>query len=353
MGLYEEFAHESVSVLLVRGSLNVRPIRYLLGKWRWHHSATGIIDMDKRVGSELRLEELRVLSILLRECSITRTADLLETTQPAISKVLKHLREQFSDPLFVRNGHVMRPTIRALDIAGKLHQLLQAADELRAVTNSFNPARSDREFTLLLTDVGMIRFLPPLIASIAAIAPRVSLRALPLDERHFEQKLEANDVDLAMGWLPKAAPHLRRQRLYFDDYVCVTRRQHPRLRALQCYAGFVAERHILVTASEAGHAAHRNAELAIGMKVPSQNILLRVPSFVAGAIVAAETDGIATLPANLAKRIADPLGLVTFEPPIMLPRIEIFQYWHERHHRDVAHRWIRLRTFELFRQKYA
>jgi DNA-binding transcriptional LysR family regulator len=76
--------------------------------------------------------------------------------------------------------------------------------------------------------------------------------------------------------------------------------------------------------------------------------MLRVPSFIAGAIVAAETDGLATLPANLAKRLAAPLGLVAFETPISLPRIEITQYWHERYHRDAAHRWFRSVTSELF-----
>jgi DNA-binding transcriptional LysR family regulator len=79
--------------------------------------------------------------------------------------------------------------------------------------------------------------------------------------------------------------------------------------------------------------------------------MLRVPSFIAGAIVAAETDGLTTLPANLAKRLAGPLGLVAFETPIALPRIEITQYWHERYHRDPAHRWFRSITSELFGAK--
>lgn len=304
--------------------------------------------MDKRAYSELRLEELRILSVLLRERSITRTADLMDTTQPAISKVLKHLREQFGDPLFVRNGHAMQPTARALDIAAKLDLMLRSADELRVVADGFEPMHSDRRFSLLLTDVGMIRFLPELTTRIATIAAGVTLRALPLDTRQFEQKLETGDADLAIGVFPKAAAHLRRQRLYVDDYVSVVRKRHPRLAAVKSRRGFVGERHILVTASEAGHAAHGNAEHAIVADVPSQNILLRVPSFVAGAIVAAAGDEIVTLPANLAKRIAEPLGLVSFRPPIALPRIEISQYWHERYHRDAAHRWIRGLTFDLF-----
>ena len=64
--------------------------------------------------------------------------------------------------------------------------------------------------------------------------------------------------------------------------------------------------------------------------------------------LAAETDGVATLPANVARRLAAPLGLAVFDCPVALPRIEIAQYWHERYHRDDGHRWIRSITFELF-----
>jgi DNA-binding transcriptional LysR family regulator len=298
--------------------------------------------------SELNLRELRILHALLHERSITRTAELLATTQPGISKVLRHLRAQFGDPLFVRNGHAMQPTARALEIADQVRTLLGVADSLRTSAAVFDPIRSDRTFSLLLTDVGMIRFLPRLIAHVAAIAPGVNIRAMPLDSRQFELKLEAGEADLALGAFPKAPRHLRRQRLYFDGYVTVVRKEHPKIPAVRSRAGFLAQRHILVTASETGHAAHGTAQRVLTSQIAPGNIMLRVPSFIAGAIVAAETDGLATLPANLAKRLAGPLGLTAFETPIALPRIEITQYWHERYHRDPAHRWFRSITSELF-----
>lgn len=304
--------------------------------------------MADTASSELNLRELRILHALLHERSITRTAELLATTQPGISKVLRHLRAQFGDPLFVRNGHAMQPTAKALEIADQVRTLLGVADSLRASATVFDPVRSDRTFSLLLTDVGMIRFLPPLIAHVAAIAPRVNIRAMPLDSRQFELKLEAGEADLALGAFPKAPRHLRRQRLYFDGYVTVVRKGHPKIPAVRSRAGFLAQRHILVTASETGHAAHGTAQRVLASQIAPGNIMLRVPSFIAGAIVAAETDGLATLPANLAKRLAGPLGLAAFETPIALPRIEITQYWHERYHRDPAHRWFRSITTELF-----
>jgi len=294
------------------------------------------------------LRELRVLNALLHERSITRTAELLATTQPGISKILRHLREQFADPLFVRHGHAMQPTAKALEIANPLRALLGAADSLRASVTAFDPIRSDRTFSLLLTDVGMIHFLPSLIARVAATAPKVNIRAIPLDARQFEPKLEAGEADLALGAFPKAARHLRRRRLYFDGYVTVVRKGHSKASAARSRAGFLAQRHILVTASETGHAAHMTAQRVLASQISPANIMLRVPSFIAGAIVAAETDGLATLPANLAKRLAEPLGLVAFDTPIALPRIEISQYWHERYHRDAAHRWFRSVTSDLF-----
>jgi DNA-binding transcriptional LysR family regulator len=86
----------------------------------------------------------------------------------------------------------------------------------------------------------------------------------------------------------------------------------------------------------------------LASEIKPSNILLRVPSFIAAAIVAAQSDGVATLPANLAYNLAGPLDLAVFKTPVALPRIEIAQFWHERFHRDPAHRWIRAITFELF-----
>lgn len=82
--------------------------------------------------------------------------------------------------------------------------------------------------------------------------------------------------------------------------------------------------------------------------IAPSNMLSRVPSFVAGAIVAAQTDGVATLPATLANMIAAPLGMSVFPTPVALPRIVIAQYWHERDHRDDAHRRLRGVTNRLF-----
>jgi DNA-binding transcriptional LysR family regulator len=70
-------------------------------------------------------------------------------------------------------------------------------------------------------------------------------------------------------------------------------------------------------------------------------VLLRLSSFIADAIVASRTDGIATIPASVANFFAKRLDAATFGWLLPLSPIEIAQYWHERYHRDPGHYWLR------------
>jgi DNA-binding transcriptional LysR family regulator len=296
----------------------------------------------------VRLRDLRVLEVVLREHSLTRAADQLDTSQPTLSKVLARLRGQFGDPLFVRDGQTMRPTPRAMELAAPLHALIQAADGIRRpLRGPFDAAASERTFRLLLSDVGMLWFLPPLAARLAVTAPRVILEAVPLDARQFAAKLASGEADLALGAYPNAPRGLRRQLLYIDKYICIARPEHPELRRLRSPAGFRRARHILVAASGTGHGAHEVAQRTLETVISPDRILLRLPSFVAAALVASRSDGVAIVPANLARALTG-LRLAIFRPPIAIPPIEVSQYWHERFQRDPGHRWLRATSFALF-----
>jgi DNA-binding transcriptional LysR family regulator len=299
---------------------------------------------------DLSLREFHVLSVMLNERSLTRTAQLLETTQPSVSKVLGRLRAHFDDPLFVRVGLSMQPTPKALQLLGPLRDLLATSELLHISPLPFDPATSDREFRLLLTDVGMTYFLPPLMSRLEKEGANLRLHAVPLDSRQFEAKLESGEADIALGAFPRASKRLRRQRLYITNYLSVVRKGHPRSTQLSSAAGFFSERHIVVSASNTGHAMHQIVERALEHALPREKIQLRLPSFMAAAAVVRQTDAVATMPSHLAQFVAKELGLVTFRPPLTLPRIEIAQYWHERIDREPGHRWIRAAIFSLFRQ---
>src|SRR5690242_16195348 len=94
------------------------------------HASSGIFHMSKMESLELDFRDLRVLDTLIREGSITRAAQVLETTQPAISKLLRRLRVRFADPLVVRRGNGVQPTARAVEMSAQIRALLEMADGL-------------------------------------------------------------------------------------------------------------------------------------------------------------------------------------------------------------------------------
>lgn len=297
---------------------------------------------------DVSLRHLRVLTLLLEVGSLTRAAQILNTTQPTVSKILTKLRAHFGDPLFVRVGLSMHPTPKAIELAQPLKELLTTSAAMRASAASFDPRTSTREFSVIVTEVGMIQLMPPIIAYLEREGRGLRLKAVPLDSRQFEMRLEAGEADLAFGVFPAAAPNMRRQRLYTDRYVSVARRGHPQFGKLARADCFLGERHIVVTSSNTGHAAHRALEQALDARLDANRVHVRVPSFVTSAFVASCTDAIGTLPAKLAEALAKRLDLEVFPTPLPLPRIEIGQFWHERVHHDEGHRWFRSAIHTLF-----
>jgi len=303
--------------------------------------------------SDISLRHLKALSLLLEVRSLTKTAEILDVNQPTVSKMLARLRAHFGDPLFVRVGLSMQPTPRALELNEPLRGLLAVSDELKAATSSFDPTTSTREFKVLVSEVGMIHFVPPLMREFERCGPGLRLTAVPLDSRHVSVKLESGEADIAVGAFPREIGGLRRQKLYTDPYVSVARKDHPRLGRLSRLDDFLRERHILVTASTTGHAAHEQLEDALLDRLVPESIQLRVPSFVSCALVTCRTDAIGTLPERLATYLVRELPLAIFKTPLQLPRIEIAQVWHERVNRDAGHRWLRERIYPLFRHRHS
>ena len=285
--------------------------------------------------------------MLLRERNLTRAAAVLGVAQPALSKTLAKLRRYFADPLFVRAGHRMEPTAKALDLAGAVHALLDDATMLRARHRPFDPKTSTRIFSFSVVDSGLVHMLPRLLSHLETHAPGVRLRVTPIEFEELEAALEAGHLDFAMGSFRSRSKRIRRQSLWSVGYVSVVRRDHPRLVAKPSLAAFAAERHVLVSTARTGH-EHQLVERALERALPEQHIVCRVPTFMAAAYAASRTDVVATVPAGVATELGEALRLRAFVPPLRLPRIDVAQHWHERFHREPGSRWIRSVFVELF-----
>jgi DNA-binding transcriptional LysR family regulator len=295
----------------------------------------------------LTLQDLQTLETLLTERSLTRAALVLHVSQPAVSKVLGRLRRRFADPLLVRTGHGMEATRRGLSLQRAAREVLLAARQLDAPEAEFDPKRSARLFRLFISDAGVVRMLPQVMRSIQSEGSRVSLHAVQIDPERLLLKLEAGDIDLAVGPFPPLGQTIRRQRLYAEGYMSVARLHHPRLGAQPSLTAFRAERHVIV-APYAAADVHRRLDRLLTDALPPENIALRVPGFVAAALVAKHSDVVATLPARLSNMLAEELGLQLIQPPLTMPRIPIGLCWHERSHRDPANQWLRSLFYRLF-----
>lgn len=298
---------------------------------------------------DLDLRHLRVFEVLLREHSLTRAAEVLGVTQPALSKTLAALRAYFADPLFVRVGHRMEPTTKALQLGAPVREILDQLTSLRTTHVPFHPAVTARTFRFASVDSGTIRQLPALLDALKEQAPHVRLQIVPLNLAHLESSLESGSLDFATGSFPGLSKRVRRQFLWSVSYVGVARKGHPRIGDRPSAKAFAAERHVLVYSAGTGH-AHLRTERALEKALPAENIVCRVPSFVTAAVLVAMTDLVATLPLGMAEALAPHLGLQLFPVPVKTPTIDIYQYWHERFHRDPGNQWIRELFVDLFRK---
>jgi DNA-binding transcriptional LysR family regulator len=303
--------------------------------------------IPSRHEGELDLHHLRILHVLLAERSLTKAANSLDLTQPAISKTLARLRTYFGDPLFVRVGMKMEPTPKAMELAEPVKGILDRMRDLKSGHESFDPATSERTFSLFMIDAAVVEMLPPLLNRLRDVAPGVRVQAVRTEVQNLELWLESGLVDFAIGSFPSLQQGVRRHPLWTESFASVVRSDHPRRESLSSLGAFLTENHALVSGVGTGH-EYLSAERLLEDAIPPRNIVCRLPMFSAAAHIARHSDCVATLPRTVAETIAHDLGLFLFDCPIALPKMEIAHYWHERYHRDAGNRWLREVIRDLF-----
>ncbi|MDA5562681.1 LysR family transcriptional regulator [Cobetia sp. MMG027] len=284
------------------------------------------------------LNTLVALHALLETRSVSRAAERLNLSQPAVSRTLARLREAFDDPLFVRAQRGLRPTARAEALRQPLARLLQELGALLAPPE-FSPADSQRRFQLATTDYGMHAFVAPQIAPLHDQAPGIRLD-IQAYGGNVEQQLEEGGPELAMCVPTAKVPAgVHGREIGDDQFVCVMRKDHP-LAAKETLSleDFVAAGHQLISmgGDERGAVDLKLAELGL-----SRQVVMRQPHFLAAFSVTCHSDLLLCVPGCLAISMLDQLPLVLRPLPIAIKRFSYWLVWHERLHHDAGHRWLR------------
>ncbi|WP_394830211.1 LysR family transcriptional regulator [Pendulispora rubella] len=286
-------------------------------------------------GVDLNL--LVALDALLSERSVTRAAQRMGLSQPAMSNALARLRDLLEDPVLVRTGHGMEPTARALDLAAPVHRLLMDARQVLAQTQAFDPATTRHRFRIESTADFELSLLPDLAPRVATIAPNVEL-LVTRASRDTEEELRTGRIDLFVGLWSKIPSHLHSYLLRHDGFACIARRGHPRTRRRLTLRAFGELAHVVVTpdAWPGGIADTVHADRGLG-----QHVLVRTPDYLVAAKIVARSNAIATLPRGIAHALAELLPLDVFRAPLDVADVSISMVWHPRTHQQDGHRWLR------------
>lgn len=288
------------------------------------------------------LNLLVVLDVLLDERSVSRAAQRLNLSQPAVSGALKRLRGTFRDPLFIRSQQGIRPTPRALDLIGPVKTVLQDIDEMLS-TAEFRPETADATFTVAATDYAQMTFLAPLIREIHQTAPSVRFAIVPTDAHTMAEEFERQEIDFAIT-VPEMAPeNMHSFELFGDRYVCAVRRGHPVADAALTVDDFCALDHVIVTPSSDGFRGPTDDALSLMGR--QRRVVVSVPTFLSLPSILENGNFIAVAPERVFVPFAHTLRV--FPAPFDIPRVSMIALWHERTSRSPAHQWIRRKMEEI------
>jgi DNA-binding transcriptional LysR family regulator len=291
------------------------------------------------------LNLLRVFDALMRERSVTRAGEQIGLSQPAVSQALNRLRGLLDDQLFVRRGPEMAPTPRAETIAPTVRNALAQVEEALIGDRRFEPAASERTYTLIGSDFFSTLVMPALHARLSAEAPMARLRLVDSAFGDVERLLQDDVVDLALERPLIVADWVSREPMFRSPFLVVASKDHPDLEAAGIAPGgpvpldlFCRLPHAIRSIDGGLSGAIDEALAAIGRE---RRVVLGLPQFQAVALAVAESRLIAALPMQYAEAVAEGMALHLYQPPVEAGAPEISMYWHSRHDRNPAHQWLR------------
>ena len=294
----------------------------------------------------LDLNLLRVFDAVMAERNLTRAAERLAMTQPAVSHAIKRLRESMGEELFSRQAFGMKPSPRAealwpevREALGKLQQLLDPGE--------FDPQQQPSTFRMAMADATAALVLPPLVRQLEAAGAQAQVHVLPLTTRDPRALLEQGDADMALGFFPNAvaalqaqghAAAIRQHRLYDSEYVCVMRRDHPLASEPLTLDAYCAARHLLVSFSGRPHGF---VDEALAAMHRSRRIELTVNQFFTAGRIVAQSDLLTVLPASFVEATGYRQQLTERRLPMPLTPVHVDMLWHLRNEARSEQRWMR------------
>jgi LysR family transcriptional regulator, mexEF-oprN operon transcriptional activator len=203
--------------------------------------------MQESYGRDLDLNLLRVFCVVADAGSVTAAAGRLYLTQPAVSAALRRLTSAVGAPLFVRQGRRLVLSSRGSALRARAQPHLAALVEAALAPSSFDPMTSERVLRIGLSDAAESWLLPRLLRLLETRAPRLRLIALPIQFRTVGEALEQGRLELAVTVADALPSSVRRQSLFWGDFVCLFDRRHVRVGRRISERQYFSHEHVIVS----------------------------------------------------------------------------------------------------------
>jgi DNA-binding transcriptional LysR family regulator len=292
------------------------------------------------------LNLLTVLDALLRDHNVTRAAEHLGMTQPAVSNALARLRLLFDDELFVRTGKEMAPTPRALSLAGPLRQALDLIQTSLTQPGTFDCTES-HTFRLGLDDLGEAVLLPRFVQWLEQIGARVRIDVRREVGAALHDQMRLGGVDLVLDHVVIPGEEFRRERALDVDLVPLVRRDHPTVGQELSLDEYAALEHVILEPREG---QTNLAEHALAVMGRSRRVRVQVPHHLSMPFLVSQSDLVCTLPLPLARLFERQLPVRVVRCPLPVGPIPLFLMWHACQDAEPAHQWLRRSFLDVCRR---
>ncbi|WEE79795.1 LysR family transcriptional regulator [Comamonas testosteroni] len=288
--------------------------------------------------NKLDLNLLVALDMLLSEASISRAAEQLHMSQPAMSNALSRLRTYFEDELLVQVGRRMELTPRAEMLKDAVRDVLVRIDSSITAQPEFVPATSNREFRIFVSDFTLSTLMPYVLARAYAQGPRIRFSLLPQVEEPT-RSLERAEVDMLVMPSNFCTPEHPTENLFSERFQCLVWEQSPLAHGALSVDRYLAAGHVEMR-PPAINASSLEAQLFTREGL-SRRVDVTCFSFASAPALIVGTDRIATVHGRLAKQATARYPVVIREAPLELPPMNQVLQWHCYRTNDPGIAWLR------------
>ncbi|WP_049537982.1 LysR substrate-binding domain-containing protein [Vibrio harveyi] len=287
------------------------------------------------------LNLLKTFDAVIKSKSVNEAAVVLNITAPAVSHALNRLRDEYQDPLFIRQGRGIVPTNFAIELHNEIQEPLSLLLNGSKSRQEFEPKTSQRTFRISSHKDIDIMIVPPLVRYKTKFAPNITIRAdiEHLSEQDRQDDLRRRRVDVILATVPLEDKGYHNQVLFEQELVVTVNKDHPRIQDSLELDDFMRESHITWRTQRLN--TNTLDSVATDMVLPARRVAYSTSSGVTALVMAAQTEWLAVTNKWQAEQVAEKLGLRIFPIPFKTEKVPIYMSWHQSQKNDKGHEWFR------------